>query len=69
LVKKAEKTPKSQAHQIKLSQRTTCSRTRDGLSIYRGEESFDGQPEAKGPLRRSTRRWEYNIEMNLKEIE
>ena len=40
---------------------------------YRGEERCtqisDGQPEAKGPLGRPTRRWEYNIKMNLKEIE
>jgi hypothetical protein len=41
--------------------------------MHRGEErciqSFDGKPEAKRPLGRSTRRWEYNIKTNLKETE
>jgi len=41
--------------------------------MYRGEERYiqscDGKPEAMGPLGRSMSRWEYNIKMNLKEIE
>jgi hypothetical protein len=32
-------------------------------------QGFGGKPEGKRPLRRPRRRWEYNIKMDLQEVE